>query len=404
MLKDFQTFINEAITLNRVDGAHFLERVETRLSNLEVIGFTNLAGDKVDASNQDIIQAQTFFREALSTIATPDKSKVFRDTTIDPSNIGLIRLGKCEVTLSSGEKAEPVFRVYERTDATTRKPVFRTGKYFWIFSIGSQVTTIKLYNTDGRSKSDKSFLINKSIEHLLSSRKAELERISRVFSIRVNDTEDLIKRHQIELTPGGISTINLDLSSSESSKNQLSKFFDENLIKRQETLYAIPDPDRESTFSLESIPKQMNITPNRVWLLEKNEKFNTWGAMPIIQSKQISVINGNAVEIKVGRKWLHWLEKPMFNTPLQIDRVIKKGDNITLAKQMGNGNWLVNTGNITDISTDSTSSEYPYVKTKGWDNSFVISGEEAKKIFKDYREVNENAAHVLSFSQWNLIN
>ncbi len=404
MLKDFQTFINEAITLNRVDGAHFLERVETRLSNLEIIGFTNLAGDKIDASNQDIMQAQTFFREVLSAIATPDKSKVFRDTTIDPSNIGLIRLGKCEVTLSSGEKAQPVFRVYERTDTDTRKPIFRTGKYFWIFSIGSQVTTIKLYNTDGRSKSDKSFLINKSIEHLLSSRKAELERISRVFSIRVNDKEDLIRRHQIELTPGGISTINLDLGSGEPIKDQLSKFFDENLVKRQETLYAIPDPDRESTFSLESIPKQMNITPNKVWVLEKNEKFNTWGALPIIQSKQISVLNGNAIEIKVGRKWLHWLKEPIFNTPLQIDRVIKKGDNVTLAKQMGNGNWLVNTGNITDISTDSTSSEFPYVKTKGWDNSFVISGEEATKIFKDYREVNENTAHVLSFSQWNLIN
>jgi hypothetical protein len=139
-------------------------------------------------------------------------------------------------------------------------------------------------------------------------------------------------------------------------------------------------------------------------LLERNEKFNTWGALPILQSRQIKGPSGNEIQIKLGKKWLHWLETPIFNTPLQIDRVIKKGDNITLAKEIGNGDWLVNTGLITDIAIDSRSSEFPYVKTNGWETSSVISRENAEKIFVDFRKTNESISPVLSFKQWTLSN
>jgi hypothetical protein len=147
----------------------------------------------------------------------------------------------------------------------------------------------------------------------------------------------------------------------------------------------------------------MNVTPDKVWLLEKNEKFNTWGALPILQSRQVNGPTGTEIQVKLGKKWLHWLEKPVFNTPLQISRVIKKGDNITLAKQTGNGDWLVNTGLITDIATDSRSSEFPYVKTNGWDSSIIINKENAAKIFVDSRLVNESH-RALSFSQWRSLN
>lgn len=403
MIKDFQSFINEAITLRREGGTHYLERVETRLSQLEVVGFINTKGEKVEASNLDISQTQQFFREALSNIADPTKSKVFTDTDIQPGYIGIIRLGKPKVTLSNGVEALPIFRVYERTDSDTGKSIFRTGNCFWIFTLGSQVSTIKLYNVDGNTSSEKSFLINKSIDHMLADRKAELARISRVFSVKLESTDDLKKRHTIILTPAGISIIHLNLKS-EDFKSQLDDILTRSTLIKQEKVIMLPDPNKESSFSLEMVPKQMNITPDKVWILEKNEKFNTWGAIPIIQSKQIKGSVGNEVQIKLGKKWLHWLKPPIFNTPLQIDRVIKKGDIITLAKELGNGNWLVNTGKITDIAIDSRSSEFPYVKTNGWDSSEIIDKDKADKIFVDYRNANESVNRALTFTQWQLIN
>jgi hypothetical protein len=403
LIKDFQSFINEAITLKREGGEHYLERANTRLAMLEVVGFVNSKGDKIDATDSDISQTQQFFREALSNIADPNKSQVFSDTDIKPGYIGIIRLSKPKVTLTNGEEAMPVFRVYERTDRSTGKEVFRTGTCFWIFTIGSQVSTIKLYDVDGNKPSEKAYLINKSIEHMVSDRKAELARISRVFSIKLDSKEELEKRHSVILTPAGISIIHLNLSSGD-SRDQLDDFINKSTVSQQETFQLIPDPNRESSFSLEAVPKQMNVTPDKVWLLERNEKFTTWGAMPILQSRQVTGPTGNEIQIKLGKKWLHWLEKPVFNTPLQIDRVIKKGDKITLAKEISNGDWLVNSGTITDIATDSRSSEFPYVKTAGWDTSFIINREEASNIFVDSRNVNENLNQLLSFSEWSRLN
>jgi hypothetical protein len=402
LIKDFQSFINEAITLKKEGGAHYLERVDTRLSQLEVIGFTNNKGEKVESTNSDILQAQQFFRIALSNIADPNKSKIFTDTDILPGHIGIIRLGKPKVTLSTGEEVIPIFRVYERKDQSTGKTIFRKGNCFWLFTLGSEVSTIKLYTVDGNSQSEKSFLITKSIDHMMADRAAELAKISRVFSVKLDSKEDLEKRHTIVLTPGGISIVHLNLEKKDVA-DQLDAILKDSTLIKKERIQLIPNPDRESSFSLEAIPKQMNVTPDRVWLLEKNEKFNTWGAMPILQSKQVKGPTGNEIQIKLGKKWLHWLEKPMFNTPLQIDRVIKKGDQIILAKQIGNGDWLVNTGLITDIATDSRSSEFPYVKTNGWDSSIIINKENAEKIFVDSRQVNESSK-ALSFAQWRSLN
>jgi len=403
LIKDFQSFINEAITLKREGGEHYLERANTRLAMLEVVGFVNSKGDKIEATDSDISQTQQFFREALSNIADPNKSQVFSDTDIKPGYIGIIRLGKPKVTLTNGEEAMPVFRVYERTDRSTGKEVFRTGTCFWIFTIGSQVSTIKLYDVDGNKPSEKAYLINKSIEHMVSDREAELAKISRVFSIKLDSKEELEKRHSVILTPAGISIIHLNLSSGD-SRDQLDDFINKSTVSQPETFQLIPDPNRESSFSLEAVPKQMNVTPDKVWLLEKNERFTKWGAMPILQSRQVTGPIGSEIHIKLGKKWLHWLEKPVFNTPLQIDRVIKKGDKITLAKEISNGDWLVNSGTITDIATDSRSSEFPYVKTAGWDTSFIINREEASNIFVDSRNVNENLNQLLSFSEWSRLN
>jgi hypothetical protein len=402
LLKDFQSFINEALTLKKDGGSHYLERVETRLARLELIGFTDKKGEQVSASPDEKAKAQQFFRDVLSKIADPTKSKIFSEADVPVGNIGILRLGKAKVTLSNGEEVEPVFRVYERTDASTGKEVFRTGKCFWLFSVGSQVSTIKLYNVDGNSPSEKKFLINKSIEHLRSEREAEIAKISRVFSVNLESSEELEKRHKVILTPGGISIISLNFNSGESYEQQLESFLKDSLVIKQEVVRMRPDLERESTFSLESIPKQMNVTPEKVWLLEKNEKFNTWGALPILQSKLIKGATGNEVQIKVGKKWLHWLEKPMFNLPVQTDRLIRKGEKIALAKEIGRGSWLVNIGTVTDIAVDSRSSEFPYVKTKGWDSSFIIDGDEATKIFMDFRQANESFSPVLSFKQWSL--
>lgn len=398
MLKDFQSFINEALALKQDGGAHYLERVDTRLANLELVGFTNKDGENVSVEPAELMAAQTFFRRALSSIADPETSKVFSETDIPSGNIGIIRLGKPKVTLSTGEEVEPIFKVYERTDRRTGEKVYRTGKYFWIFSIGSRVSTIKLYNMDGNSPSEKNSLIDKSIVHLKSEREAELARISRVFSMKTDSIDDLRKLHKIILTPGGVSIISLNFKESASPEQQLNAFLADSRVEKKEVLNLIPD--RDTDFQLENIPKQMNITPDKVWILEKNKTFDTWGALPILQSKLTNGLTGNEIQIKVGKKWLHWLDNPSFNNPIQIDRVIKKGDSITLAKAISGGSWLVNTGTVTDIAIDSRSSEFPYVKTKGWDSSFVIDGPEASKIFRDFRDTNESTNQVLSFSEW----
>lgn len=399
MIKDFKSFILEALTLKKSGGAHYLERVDTRLSNLKIVGFTDSNGKKVNVSDEETRAAQSFYRKALAKIANPDESKIFSELDIKPGYIGIIRLGKSKVTLSSGEIVEPVFKVYERTDKITGAPISRTGKCFWLFTIGSQVSTIKLYNIDGNSPSEKEYLVNKSIEHLKSDREAELAKISRVFSVSIDSVEDLAKRHTIVLTPAGVSIIGLNLNSDKDINSQLESFLLDSLNKKEEKITLIPNIDLDADFSLEMVPKQMNITPDKVWLLEKNAKFNTWGAMPIIGSKQTKGLSGNEIQIKVGKKWLHWLDNPSFNTPMQIDRIIKKGDTISLGKELGNGDWIVNTGVITDIATDSRSVD-PYVKTNGWASTEVINKEDAAQIFKDYRSTNENESPLLDFNSF----
>ena len=405
MIKDFKSFILEALTLKKSGGAHYLERVDTRLSNLKIVGFTDANGKKVNVSEDETLAAQSFYRKALAKIANPEESKVFSELDIKPGHIGIIRLGKSKVTLSSGEIVEPVFKVYERTDKITGAPISRTGKCFWLFTIGSQVSTIKLYNIDGNSPSEKDYLINKSIEHLKSDREAELAKISRVFSVSIDSIEDLAKRHTIVLTPAGISIIGLHLNSDATIDSQLKSFFEGSLNRKEEKITLIPNIDADADFSLEMVPKQMNITPDKVWLVERNTTFNTWGAMPIIGSNQIKGLAGNEIQIKVGKKWLHWLpllkppKAPAFNTPMQIDRIIKKGDTISLAKELGNGDWIINTGVITDIATDSRSVD-PYVKTNGWDSTEVINKKDAALIFKDYRATNENENSLLDFNSF----
>ena len=224
MVKDFHSFINESISLKRDGGAHYLERVDIRLSQLEVIGFTDSKGEKVETLNTELIQAQDFFREAISRIADPNKSKVFSDTDIKPGHIGIIRLGKPKVTLSSGKEVQPIFRVYERTDQSTGKAIMRTGKCFWLFTIGSQASTIKLYDVDGNTPREKNFLIGKSIEHMMADREAELAKISRVFSVNLDSREDLEKRHTVVLTPGGISIISLNFKLSDDIDNNFLPF------------------------------------------------------------------------------------------------------------------------------------------------------------------------------------
>jgi hypothetical protein len=401
LIKDFKSFISEAITVNRsTGGGHYLERVDTRLANLKIIGFTDSSGKKIAVSEEELNSIQSFYRTALSKIANPEESKIFSDLEIKPGHIGIVRLGKPKVTLSSGEIVEPVFEVYERTDSSTGKPVLRTGKCFWLFTIGSQVSTIKLYNVDGNSQSEKQFLINKSIEHMTLDREAELAKISRVFSIKLDSPEALAKRHTIVLTPAGVSIIGLNLNSESDINTQLDSFLSDSLNRKEEKVMFIPNIDDDAGVNLEMVPKQMNITPGKVWLLEKNDKFNTWGALPIIQSKQVKGAVGNEIQIKVGKKWLHWLDKPTFNTPIQIDRTIKKGDTITLGKELGNGDWIVNTGKVTDIATDSRSIEYPYVKTNGWDSTDIINRVDAEKIFNEYRENNESVYSLLDFNSF----
>lgn len=401
MVKDFRGFINEALVLalepSGLKSQHYLDRVDDRLAKLEVVGLEGGDGRRVQISSAELSEITKFFRTSLSQLADHETGSVFKAADVPPDKIGLIRLAVTNVILSDGTSVKPIFEVYERNEGTTNKMV--QGKYFWIFTVGSTAKTLKLYNTDGQTPQGRDFLIDKSIDHLRRKAEKELERISRLYNVSISDREDLMNMHSIILNPANIQPVTLDFTSNLRSSEQLEEFVKANTIVPQERVQLIP-PTGGERLVLENVPKQMNVTPDKVWVVERNEKFNTWGALPILKSKQIKGATGNEIEITLGKKWLHWLPEPKFNPPgTSSERIIKRGDNISLAKELANGDWLVNTGTVTDIATDSRSSEFPYVKTEGWNESIIINKDEAKKIFVDFRGVRESV-HVLTFRNW----
>lgn len=400
MVKDFKTFINEALSVRTgttgIKDTHFEERAKLRLKGLKIVNFIDESGKNIQVDPQIKSASTRFFQEAFFHLADPEKSKIFDEVDVPLGMIGLIRMGKPTVILPDGKKVKPVFEVYERTDQG--KKVMRTGQYFWIFTMGSTVRTIKLYTMDGSNQSERNTIINKSIEHLRFNKEAELARISRVLNVRMENPEDLKDKHKVVLKPAGIDQIVLDFGLSVSPEKQLMEFISGNTVSRQEQVYMAPQQGT-TDFTLESIPKQMNITPNKVWILERNEKHNTWGAVPIEDSKLVKRGGDNEIAIKVGKKWVHWLDVPRFNPPIpSSERFIRKGDFITLAKQLGNGQWIANTGTIREISIDPKSA-YPYAKTAGWDKTETIPDELANKMFRDYRLTNESR-FVMSFNEW----
>jgi hypothetical protein len=400
VIKDFKTFVNEALTvrssLTGVKDTHFEERAKLRLKGLKIVNFLDDSGKNVDVDPKVKSASTRFFQEVFFHLADPEKSKIFDEVDVPLGMIGLIRMGKPVVVLPNGKKVKPVFEVYERTDQG--KKIMRTGLYFWIFTIGSTVRTIKLYTLDGSNQSERNTIINKSIDHLRFNKEAELARISRVLNVRMENPEDLKQKHKVVLKPAGIDEVTFDLSLPASTEQQLTDFIAGSTVTRQEQVYIAPE--RGTTdFTLETVPKQMNITPNKVWILERNEKHNTWGAIPIEDSQLVKRGGDNEIAMKIGKKWVHWLDEPRFNPPVPTnERFIRKGDTITLAKQLGSGQWLANTGTIREISIDPKSA-YPYAKTAGWDKTEIIPADLAERMFKDYRLANESR-FVMSFNEW----
>jgi hypothetical protein len=401
VVKDFIGFINEALALAKnsagVTNQHYSDRVEDRLAKLDVVGLEVKDGSRVEVSPSELAAITKFFRVALHQLANPETGSVFAAADVPSDRIGLVRLALPNVILSDGTRAKPIFEVYERKEGNTNKMV--KGKYFWIFTVGSTAKTLKLYNVDGQTPQGRDFLINKSIDHLLREQERELERMARIFNFEVSDREDLVKIHRVLLNPANIPPVTLDFTSNLSPSEQLEEFVKANTVLPKEELKLIPQTGGEREI-LVKVPKQMNVTPDKVWVVERNEKFETWGALPILKSKQINGPTGNEIEITVGKKWLHWLPEPKFNPPgTSSERIIKKGDTVSLAKELPNGDWLLNIGTVTDIATDSRSIEFPYVKTAGWDKSIIINRDVAQNIFVDFRGVRESV-RVLNFRTW----
>ena len=403
MIKDFSTFIGESLG---VTGDHFEKRAKTRLKDLKIIGFVDASGKNIQVSSNVSSEATQFFQNALFRLADIENSIIFEKVDIPLGKIAIIRLGKPVVILEDGRKVNPVFEVYERmSDSDPKKTVMRTGTCFWIFTTGSTVRTIKLYDTDGTKQADRNILIDKSIEHMRTDRESELSRLSRVHKMDFTDIDVLRENHLIVLKPAGLDTVSLDLSSDISPSQQLSEFISNTQVSRQEKIHTVYTPPT-TDIVLEKVPKQMNVTPDKVWVLERNEKFDTWGARPITSSKLVKGARDNSITIMVGSKHIHWLDlkKPVFNAPTPSNlKTIQKGDKITLAKQLGNGEWLANTGTIKEISIDPKS-EYPYVKTDGWDKSEIIPAELANKMFvyetKLKADDTNESRFILSFESW----
>ncbi len=427
MIKDFKSFISEALTLGKIGNItdqHYSHRVEDRLENLNVIGLEGSDGKRINVPSSELSKITKFFRAILQQLADHRNGAVFKAAEVSPNKIGLIRLAVTNVILPDGTRAKPIFEVYERKEGNTNKMV--QGKYFWIFTIGSIAKTLKLYDIDGTTSNGKEVLINKSIDHLLKNRENELQKLVAGSTINPIDRSDLVKIHTVILNPAEIPSINLDLTSNLTPNDQIEKFIKDNELNTKEDVF-IGNPIDGDTLELEIVPKQMNITPNKTWVVEWNDKFKTWGAMPILKSKQTFGLSGNEIHITVGKKWLHWLDwekeklkelnwpaaeldtwlktkfdkgiKATFNLPVNMNRIIKKGDIVSLAKENKTGNIVINIGKVTDIGTDARSSEFPYVKTAGWDSTKSISAQNAKNIFVEEGDVRENI-YILNFSNW----
>jgi hypothetical protein len=402
MIKSFEQFLTEALSLKKSDkGEHFLERVERRLAGLKVIGVKPDKSDKiVKLDEKTTNEIEHFFRKTLSTLADPKSSALFKETTILPANIGLVLMARPQVILPDGVVVTPVFSVYERKEGSNK--INREGSYFWIMTIGSEVRTVLLHSGDGRSPSQLEAILDRSVSHLISARSAEVARLSRISGIDFTQGRKIKSAHQVVTDTIGGRFLTLDLSLEKNYRNQA-----EDTLRKFTEIETTPtlDSKRGETYSKQDSSKQMTVSP-RTWLMEKNLTFGAWGALPVLKSKLVKGVTGNEIWLEVGDKWVYWLEDkkgnklpPTFNPPRPSQfRVIKKGDTINLAKEIGNGEYLINTGIVSEISIDSANAKYPYFKTEKWNLSEVITAEKAADIFRRKLPIIESFA--LNFKDW----
>lgn len=402
MIKSFSEFVLEALSLKRSDrGQHFLERVERRLAGLKVIGVrTEKSNDVVKLDEKTTKEIEYFFRKTLSALADHNKSVLFRETTIDPKKIGLILMARPQIILPDGAIARPIFSVYERT--SNGKQVDREGAYFWIVTVGSEVQTVLLHPGDGRKPGQLDAILDRSINHLISSREAELARLSRLSGIDFTIKSEIKSAHQVVTDTVGGRYLTLDLYGLDDVFKQTNKKVKE--LTEIKVDYRTDFEDVGVNVRLES-SKQMTVSP-RTWFMEKNEKFGVWGAMPVLKSKLVKGVTGNEIWLEVGDKWVYWMKDkegndlpPFFNAPRPSQqRIIKKGDTISLAKELGNGDYVINTGIVSEIAMDAAKSKHPYFKTEDWISSETVNSAQANNIFKRKEKLVENRA--LTFNDW----
>ena len=243
--------------------------------------------------------------------------------------------------------------------------------------------------------------MDRSISHLISSREAELARLSRLSGIDFTLRSEIKSAHQVVTDTVGGRYLKLDLYGLENPRKQAEdkvKEFTENRV-------AEPTDFESGGFNIRlDSSKQMTVSP-RTWFMEKNEKFGAWGALPVLKSELVKGLTGNEIWLEVGDKWVYWLKDipPTFNAPRPSQqRIIKKGDTVSLAKELANGSYVINTGIVSEIAMDSAKSKYPYFKTEDWISNEVIDAVQAANIFKRKEAMVENIA--LSFKDWQKVN
>lgn len=405
MIKSFDQYLNEALSLKRSDrGAHFLERAEQRLNVLKVVGVIRDKEKSVTKLDTRISKdIEYFFRTTLAVLADPTESLLFRETDIAPAKIGLVLMARPYVILPDGTGATPVFSVYERTD--NDRAVNREGSYFWIVTIGSDAQTILLHQHDGRKESQRESLIDRSIKHITQSREAELARLSRISGIDFNLKSEVKAAHEVITRTIGGGRLELDLTRPESIEQLTNDSVSNLKVNREDPLIRDIADRGDFEFRLESSSKQMTVSP-RTWFMERNEKFGVWGAMPVLKSKLVKGVTGNEIWLEVGDKWVYWMKDkegndlpPFFNAPRPSQqRIIKKGDTVSLAKELGNGDYVINTGIVSEIAMDVVKSKHPYFKTEDWISSETLNSAQSYGIFKRKERVVENKA--LTFKEF----
>ena len=386
MIYTFDKYILESLKFNTGTLAdagnekHYRERHGQRLSELEVGKLIDEKGKAVkveDSTNKDITK---FFRNAYSAIADPNGS-LFDKTDIDIGRFGVVYLGEPSVILEDGTTVTPEFIVPLGKDNKKIR-----GFHFYIQTSGETPLTILLQDVKPNSKENIDKLKRIAFNHIATKRQADLARRERMAKQKLNHETGI----EVKSNPNNVV---LDFTSELNIDDQLGNILERARKEEVERItlanYTPPEP-------MPIVPRQMNVIPEKMWLLDYVESKKLWTAHRINGAKLIKG-DPNHIELQLSKKVLYYFESKPASTYKSGMNTIDPGQKINIAKQLPGGTWVKLSCTVQSLSIDPRNGNTnPFIMAdeKGWTQTALNPEEhELDQIFS----VKES---VLNFNDW----